>query len=65
MYHNVHIDETLCNCCGDCLQSCIFSTEIFKRDSDRLAIIDAVLCDGCAECVTLFTCPQLAIVPSG
>jgi ferredoxin len=50
------VDETLCNACGLCVESCQFDA----LTVDMVAIVNKTRCVGCGVCVN--TCPDHALV---
>jgi Na+-translocating ferredoxin:NAD+ oxidoreductase subunit B len=51
-----NVDETLCNACGLCVESCQFDA----LTVDMVAMVDGIRCVGCGVCVN--TCPDHALV---
>jgi electron transport complex protein RnfB len=50
------VDETMCNACGLCVDSCQFNALAV----DDFAVVDKMRCVGCGVCVD--TCPDQALV---
>jgi ferredoxin len=50
------VDETLCNACGLCVESCQFDA----LTANIVAIVNGTRCVGCGVCIS--TCPDHALV---
>jgi ferredoxin len=53
------VDDTLCNGCEDCIESCQFNALAMD---DRLAKVDAVRCVGCGVCVIACSTGALGLI---